>query len=54
MYRPHNFNADAGITVGMASANVKRRYIVTLSLIGWGYTKNNPCDEQMRRYLPMK
>ena len=32
-----------GIILGMDSANERRRYIVTSSLIGWVHTQNDPC-----------
>ena len=32
-----------GIILGMGSANERRRYIVTSSLIGWAHTQNDPC-----------
>ena len=31
------------ITLDMGSANKRRRYIVTSSLIGFAHTQNNPC-----------
>ena len=34
---------DTGINVGMGLANERQRYIVTLSLIGWAHSHNNPC-----------
>ena len=33
-----------GIKLGMVSSNERRRHNVTLSLIGWAQTKNNPCQ----------
>ena len=33
----------SGILLCMRSANKRWRYIVTLSLIGWAHTQNNPC-----------
>ena len=33
----------SGIILDMGSANEKRRYIVTSSLIGWAHTENDPC-----------
>ena len=33
----------AGIILCMGSANEKRRYNVTASLIGWVYTQNGSC-----------
>ena len=33
--------ASAGITLGMGSANERRRYLVTPSLIGWAHTQND-------------
>ena len=32
----------SGIIVGMGSANERRRYNVTSSLIGWAHTQNGP------------
>ena len=32
-----------GIILGMGSANERRRYIVTSSLIGWAHTQNDNC-----------
>ena len=34
----------AGIILGMGSANERRRYTVTLALIGWAHTQNDPCQ----------
>ena len=34
--------AISGIIFGMGSANERRRYIVTSSLIGWAHTNNDP------------
>ena len=44
---PHNKRkrepgALSGITLGLGSANEKRRYNVTSFLIGWSHTQNNP------------
>ena len=36
----------AGIILGMGSANERRRYIVTSSLIGWAHAKNDPYTGQ--------
>ena len=36
-------HAYPGIILGMGSANERRRYIVTSSLIGWAHTYNDPC-----------
>ena len=33
-----------GIILCIHQANERRRYIVTLSLIGWADTQNDPCD----------
>ena len=33
----------AGIILGMGTANGRRRYYVTPSLIGWAHTQNDPC-----------
>ena len=33
----------SAVSLCMGSANEKRRYIVTSSLIGWAHTQNNPC-----------
>ena len=38
-----------GIILSMGSANERRRYYVTPSLIGWTHTQNDPCI-QMRLY----
>ena len=35
-------SSKAGINLGMDSANERRRYIVTSSLIGWATTRNDP------------
>ena len=32
-----------GIILCMATANGRRRYTVTSSLIGWAHTQNDPC-----------
>ena len=40
---PH-FCFSAGIILCMGPANEGRRYIVTLSLIGWTHTQNDPCQ----------
>ena len=34
---------------GMGSANERRRYFVTLSLLGWAHTQNEPCFIQFLR-----
>ena len=36
---------DAGITLGMGSANERRRYIVT-SYLSWAHTQIYPCDTE--------
>ena len=33
---------DPGIVLGMDSANGRRGYIITSSLIGWAHTQNDP------------
>ena len=33
------------IILGMGSANERRRYNVTWSLIGWAHTQNDPCKQ---------
>ena len=39
------------IILGMCSANERRRYSVTSSLIGWAHTKNDPCrNDVITRY----
>ena len=35
---------DAGVILCMCSANERRRYNVTSSLIGWAHSQNDPCD----------
>ena len=41
----------SGIILSMGSANERRRYYVTPSLIGWTHTQNDPCIQlQMRLY----
>ena len=32
----------AGITLGMGSFNERRRYNVTIFIIGWAHTQNDP------------
>ena len=36
--------STAGMILGMGSANERRCYIVTPSLIGWAHTQNGPCN----------
>ena len=38
-----SFTHFTGIILGMGSANKRRRYNLTPSLIGWAHTQNNPC-----------
>ena len=33
----------SGVILGMGSANERRHYYVTPSLIGWAHTQNDPC-----------
>ena len=33
---------ETGLILGMGSANERRRYIVTSSLIGWAHAQNDP------------
>ena len=39
-----------GIILGMGSANERRRYIVTSSLIGWAHTQNGTCWIVLRNH----
>ena len=43
--RPPSFTTGAGITLGMGSANGRRRYFATSFLISLAYTQNDPCGE---------
>ena len=36
------FDHKKGIVLGMSSANERRRYNVTTSLIGWAHTQDDP------------
>ena len=40
--RGHNKQATE-ISLGLGSANERRRYIVTSSFTGWAHTQNDPC-----------
>ena len=40
-----------GIIPGIGSANERRRYIVTSSLVGWTHTQPDPWPEPLRLYL---
>ena len=40
----HTGRCIAGIILGMVSANERRCYNVTSSLIGWVHTQNDPCN----------
>ena len=40
-----------GIIPGIGSANERRRYIVTSSLIGWTHTQPDPWPEPLKLYL---
>ena len=40
--RKADVNVNAGIILGMVSANEKRCYFVTPSVGGWAYTQNGP------------
>ena len=44
LHRPYWIEIDrvTGIILAMGSANERRRYIVTSSLIGWAHTQNDP------------
>ena len=44
----------AEITVGMGSANERRRYNLSSSLIGWANTQNGPCQRVPLRHLDEK
>ena len=35
-----------GIILGIGSTSRTQRYIVTASLIGWAYTRNDPCNHR--------
>ena len=35
---------EAWVILGIGSANERRRYNVTSSLIGWAYIQNDPCE----------
>ena len=39
---------NTGIIWCMRPANERQRYTVTLSLIGWAHTRNNPCKHQWK------
>ena len=39
---PYHVDQNTGIILGMGSANERRRYNVTSSLIGWAHTHNDP------------
>ena len=40
------------IIMGVGSANKKRRYIVTSSLIGWGHIQDDPCIFSISYHRP--
>ena len=42
--------SEPGVILGMGSANERRRYIVTSSLIGWAHTQNDPCQPMMTQF----
>ena len=42
------WNIDAGIILGMGSADERRRYNVTSSLIGWTHAQNDQCKWNVR------
>ena len=44
-------STHSGRDLGMGSANERRRYIVTSSLIGWAHTQNDPCKTCTNKYL---
>ena len=44
IYSVHKiFDSCTGFILCMHPSNERRRYIVTLSLIGWAHTQNDPC-----------
>ena len=42
-YNEYSVSTEAGIILYMRPANERWRYTVTLSLIGWAHTQNDPC-----------
>ena len=42
----HSYS-DTCIVLGMSSANERRRYNITSSLIGWAYTQNDTCQTHL-------
>ena len=47
VYFPMGLIDNAGIILGMGSANERRRYIITPPLIGWAHTQNALCNNPL-------